>query len=72
MPFARPSKEGSERAYAVVMSGTEAVEQAHVAEAELPAPDLSVVVTLYNEAGPSTSSTAERSPRSIPARAPSS
>jgi undecaprenyl-phosphate 4-deoxy-4-formamido-L-arabinose transferase len=33
------------------MSGTEAVEQGHVAEAELPGPDLSVVVTLYNEAG---------------------
>jgi undecaprenyl-phosphate 4-deoxy-4-formamido-L-arabinose transferase len=33
------------------MSGTKAVEQGHVAEAELPAPDLSVVVTVYNEAG---------------------
>jgi undecaprenyl-phosphate 4-deoxy-4-formamido-L-arabinose transferase len=47
----RPSKEGSERAYAVVMSGTETVEQAHVAEVTLPAPDLSIVVTIYNEAG---------------------
>src|SRR6266540_456697 len=33
------------------MSGTEAVERSRVADAELPAPDLSIVVTLYNEAG---------------------
>jgi undecaprenyl-phosphate 4-deoxy-4-formamido-L-arabinose transferase len=33
------------------MSGTETVEQAHVAGDPLPAPDLSIVVTVYNEAG---------------------
>jgi undecaprenyl-phosphate 4-deoxy-4-formamido-L-arabinose transferase len=33
------------------MSGTEAVERGQISAAELPAPDLSVVVTLYNEAG---------------------
>lgn len=33
------------------MSGTEAVERSRVADAELSAPDLSIVVTLYNEAG---------------------
>ena len=33
------------------MSGTEAVESGRITGAELPAPDLSVVVTLFNEAG---------------------
>jgi undecaprenyl-phosphate 4-deoxy-4-formamido-L-arabinose transferase len=33
------------------MSGTEAVESGRVTDAELPAPDLTVVVTLFNEAG---------------------
>jgi undecaprenyl-phosphate 4-deoxy-4-formamido-L-arabinose transferase len=33
------------------MSGTEAVESGRVTDAELPAPDLSIVVTLFNEAG---------------------
>jgi undecaprenyl-phosphate 4-deoxy-4-formamido-L-arabinose transferase len=33
------------------MAGTEAVEKRASVEAELPAPDVSVVVTLYNEAG---------------------
>ncbi|CAN5208581.1 glycosyltransferase family 2 protein [soil metagenome] len=33
------------------MSGTEAVESDRVTDAELPAPDLSVIVTLFNEGG---------------------
>jgi undecaprenyl-phosphate 4-deoxy-4-formamido-L-arabinose transferase len=33
------------------MSGTEAVEQSQIAAATLPAPELSIVVTVYNEAG---------------------
>jgi undecaprenyl-phosphate 4-deoxy-4-formamido-L-arabinose transferase len=33
------------------MSGTEAVQSGRVTDAELPAPDLTVVVTLFNEAG---------------------
>jgi undecaprenyl-phosphate 4-deoxy-4-formamido-L-arabinose transferase len=33
------------------MSGTEAVKSGRVTDAELPAPDLTVVVTLFNEAG---------------------
>jgi undecaprenyl-phosphate 4-deoxy-4-formamido-L-arabinose transferase len=33
------------------MSGTEAVESGRVTDAELPTPDLTVVVTLFNEAG---------------------
>ncbi|HLB19545.1 MAG TPA: glycosyltransferase, partial [Gaiellaceae bacterium] len=32
------------------MAGTEAFEAPHVAEADLPAPDVSIVVTVFNEA----------------------
>ena len=36
--------------YSLVMSGTEAMETRGVADADLPAPDVSIVITLFNEA----------------------
>ena len=37
--------------FSVAMSGTEALETGRVTDADLPAPDVSIVVTLFNEAG---------------------
>ena len=34
----------------LLMAGTEAVETRRVTEADLPAPDVSIVVTIFNEA----------------------
>ena len=54
------------------MAGTEAVETRRVTEADLPAPDVSIVVTIFNEAASVEELYRRTSRRSIPARGRSS